>query len=108
MGNGINTKTQRLTREQVAGIVGDNSRAIKVFENLTQDVADTLPDAIAQIEQAAQYSLQAATSSRAVAATARQKGDDLEVMLMLTRTQATQIAALRRDVDELRSLAQGV
>lgn len=37
------SKTQRLTREQIAAALGGNPRAIKLFESLLSDVADALP-----------------------------------------------------------------
>lgn len=46
MADGINARTQRLTREQIAVIVGNNPRAIKQFESMVGDVVETLPDAI--------------------------------------------------------------
>lgn len=39
--------TRKLTREQIGEIVGNNPRAIKIIEALTQDVSITLPEAIA-------------------------------------------------------------
>lgn len=40
-------QTRKLTREQIADVVGKNPRAIKLIEALTADVSQTLPDAIA-------------------------------------------------------------
>lgn len=108
MADGINTATQKLTREQIAAVVGNNPRAIKLMENLLADVSGVLPDAIVESELSARYSLQAADGSKSNSFNALRLGEELEILMMTMRSQASQIAALRREVEELRALAQGV
>jgi hypothetical protein len=132
MADGISTRTQRLTREQIAELVGNNPRAIRLFENLLADVAGTLPDAIVESELSARYSLQAADGSKSNSFNALRLGEEIEILMMTIRSQASQITALRqsvealeasilsgksqasqlvalrREVDDLRALAQGV
>ena len=42
----VDVLTQRLTREQIAAVVGNNPRVIKLFENLVSDVTSALPDGV--------------------------------------------------------------
>lgn len=43
-------KTRRLTREKLAKFL-PNHETIKAFENITEDLADTLPDAISGVAE---------------------------------------------------------
>jgi len=63
-------QTQRLTREQIAQIVGKNPRAVKVLENLTADVGDTLTVAVNAASAAAAAAQTAANAAQADATTA--------------------------------------
>lgn len=133
MADGINTRTQRLTRDQIAAIVGNNPRAIMLFEQLLNDVAQILPDAIVEAELSARFSLQAADGSKSNSHNALRSASEAEALLMVQRgsqslskdlrrdlddtlalmhqsiqRQATTITQLRRDLDDVRALIQGV
>ena len=58
------TRTQALTRDQIAAIVGNNPRAIKLLESLLSDVSQTLPEAIDQVQLSTLFSLHGADGSK--------------------------------------------
>ena len=97
----VTTKTQRLTREQIAAAVGNNPRLIKLLENLLSDVADTLPQAVADVDASGRFSLQGADGSKAMAFDALRLAESVEALLSMTRSQATRILELERQVAEL-------
>jgi ubiquinone biosynthesis protein UbiJ len=97
----ISTKTQRLTREQLAAAVGNNPRLIRLLENLLSDVADTLPQAVSDVDASGRFSLQGADGSKAMAFDALRHAESVEALLSMTRTQATRILELERQVAEL-------
>lgn len=106
------SKTQRLTREQIAAAVGNNPRAIKLFESLLGDVSDTLPAdiqsalAAAVAADASAAAAQASADAAAVAAAAAQQSADLaQSLVMTTRDYAATVDKLRRDLEGLQSLA---
>jgi hypothetical protein len=96
-------KTQRLTREQIAAIVGRNPRAIKLLEDLLQDVSETLPTSISDVEEVLRLFLQS-DGSRSSATAAQALAAEVLTLLQTSRAQQTQIVNLRREVDELRAL----
>jgi len=70
MADPVVVATQKLTREQIAAMVGKNPRAIKLWENLLGDVSKALPVAIDANQiatEAAQATADAATLDAAAA-----------------------------------------
>lgn len=97
-------RTQKLTRNQIAEIVGNNPRAILLLENLLADVADNIPSSIDEVELAMRFSLQAADGSKSASFNAQALAQEALALLHLSRAQASQIADLQRDVSELRTM----
>jgi hypothetical protein len=99
-------RTQKLTREQIAQIFGNNPRAIKLFENLLADVSSTLPEQIAaSVDLAPVYAL---ITAQAALITAQQMHiDALEATVSSIEHRATALDALRRKVDEIELLTIG-
>jgi len=104
MADGIATRTQNLTREQIASIVGRNPRAIKLLEDLLKDVAGTIPDSIEQVTLAMLFSQQSTDGSKSAAQAAQQLAGNVEALLMTARSQAAAISGLQREVSELRAI----
>jgi len=71
MADPVQPKSQKLTREQIAAMVGNNPRAIKLWENLLGDVQTTLPDATASAQTTADTAQGTADNAAATAATAQ-------------------------------------
>lgn len=63
----VEVRTQRLTRDLVAQIAGGNQRSIKAVEALLDDVAQTLPEAINDLEREINGARAAADVARIVA-----------------------------------------
>lgn len=61
MADGFPTRTQKLTREQIALAIGNNPRAIRLFELLLDDVSDTIPIEIQAVADDAAQALQEAS-----------------------------------------------
>jgi hypothetical protein len=99
----IATKTQALTRDQIAAIVGNNPRAIKLMENLLTDVAATLPEAIDQVQLSALFSLHGADGSKQASQLAISLVHELQTVLLAFQRGAPDINALRNEVDLLRA-----
>lgn len=106
MADGIDTRVQRLTREQIAAIMGNNPRAIKLFELLLTDVAQTLPDAIVEAELSGRFGLQAADGSKSNAYNALHAANEVESLQMTQRDDRPALAALRRDLDDAVAMMQ--
>jgi hypothetical protein len=97
--------TQKITREQIAAIVGKNPRAVKLLENLLADVSTTLPEqdaALAALQQASKG------DSTTVLQLQQTVGELQAQLLALQRSTSTQLSNLRRDVEDARALLQGV
>ena len=94
--------TQKLTREQIAAIVGNNPRAIKLFENLVADVAVTLPFNIDQAALSSLFSLHGADGSKQAAETAMQTAQELRTVLHACARNADDLRTLRDEVQSLR------
>lgn len=81
MADPVVTKTRPIKRENLAQFLPDQ-RAIKTFENLTEDVGGTLPGAVtaalnaAEVAQAAAVAAQADADAAALAAAAAQSSAD--------------------------------
>ena len=103
MADGIATKTQALTRDQIALIVGNNPRAIKLLENLTADVAATLPEAIDQVQLSALFSLHGADGSKQASQLALTLVHELQSILVALHRGAPDVSALRNEIDLLRA-----
>jgi hypothetical protein len=105
--------TRPITREKLARIF-PNQEAIKLMENLTKDVGDTLASesdsntqAIDDAAASAMVALQCAASAKDSAAIAESLAREVAALLQTIRTQASDISNLRRDVEDLRALIQG-
>ena len=70
--------TSKLTRDQIAAIVGNNPRAIKLFEDLAKDVGVTLPNNLTQVEQMAQAALMLAGQALMLATDPGDLGNELQ------------------------------
>lgn len=106
MADGINTRTQGLTREQISAIVGRNPRAIRLLEDLLSDVSTTLPAAITDVELALRFSLQAADGSKAASFDGLRLAEEALTLMRIQRSLSTQVTALQREVEDLRAQLQ--
>ena len=99
----LNTRTRKLTREQIAAIVGNNPRAIKLFEAITSDVAETIPVATLEAMDAADDAQASADAARAFfsreIASVTDKADSAGDLLL---TLISKVAALEKQVRELK------
>lgn len=102
----IVVKTQRITRDKLARLAGNNQELIKLLENLTTDVIVTLPDALsATIDLTPVY---AAIGDNATAITALQlRAALLEAQLIMLERRLSSLDGLRRKLDEIEQLAIG-
>lgn len=94
--------TQKLTREQIAAIIGPNPRAIKAFELLLDDVVNTLPEAIDQVQLSTLFSLHGADGSKGAAQHSMQIAIEVQTLLTACQRLAGDVNALRDQVDLLR------
>lgn len=83
-------RTRKLTREQIADFIGANPRAIKLIEALVQDVSETLPNSISELQITAAA---AAASLENVAQTATDAKD---------AAQAASLAAMSAQIEQMR------
>lgn len=95
--------TQKLTREQIAAIVGNNPRAIKLFENLIQDVATTIPTAMDEVQYSALFSLHGADGSKETAQRSMQLTLELQTLQSACQRAAADLAGMRADLELLRT-----
>ena len=100
------TRTKKLTREQIAAIVGNNPRAVKLFETLTEDVSATLPEAIDQVQLSALFSLHGADGSKGASQHAIQMAAEVQVAVAATQRIAASVASMRDEIDVLRAELQ--
>ncbi len=103
MADTVTTATQKLTRDQIAAIFGNNPRAIKLFELLVQDVSTTIPDAMDEVQYSALFSLHGADGSKQAAQHAQQVAIEMQSLLTATTRAQADLAALRKEVEMLRS-----
>jgi len=89
MADPVQTKSQKLTREQIAAMVGKNPRAIKLWENLLSDVQTTLPDATAQAQTTADTAQATAEAAQAAADTAQAAADTAQASADAAQLDAT-------------------
>lgn len=106
MADSTTTKTQALTRDQIAAIVGNNPRAIKLLENLLVDVAETIPEAIDQVQLSALFSLHGADGSKQASQLAISLVHELQTVLLALQRSGPDINAMRNEVDLLRAELQ--
>lgn len=99
----VDARTKRLTREQLAAFFPDNPRAIKLFENLTQDVSVTLPDAVDSVRQESFVSMQAVDGAKGTAQAAQQLALEVQALQQATARAGAQVVQLLREVDMLRA-----
>lgn len=86
-------RTRGLTREQIAGAVGNNPRAIKFIEDITADVTGAL--------QEAAFSLMS-DGSKASATDAQRLALDVQTLTQLARHSAEEVRVLRDELQALR------
>ena len=98
----IQTRTQALTRDQIAAIVGNNPRAIKLLEQLLQDVSKRLPEAIDQVQLSALFSLHGADGSKQASQLAMTLVHELQTALLAFQRGAPDINPMRSEVELLR------
>jgi hypothetical protein len=99
----VSSTTQRITRDQLAQLFGGNTRAIRLFETLVQDVSQTLPAAIDEVQLSTLFSLHGADGSKAAATHASMVAMDVQTLLDACRRQAADINTLRGEVELLRT-----
>lgn len=109
----VTTTTQKITREKLARFFG-NHEVVKLMENLTQDVSTALPDAVNQnvsdseeTVDSAMVALMSAGSARNSAAIAESLVREATALIQTNRSLASEVAALRREISELRAITQG-
>lgn len=97
------TETQKMTREQIAAIVGGNPRAIALIESLIRDVAVTIPAAVDEVQYSALFSLHGADGSKQAAQHAQQMTAELQALESACQRAAADLAAMRREIEMLRT-----
>lgn len=107
-------KTRKLTREKLASFLKSHE-LIKAFENLAQDVAETLPDAVEDSNANNDQARDTAAMALAAAAAARAAGDrlllllgELESHINAQHDRGAQVADVRRRLDELDTRVQAL
>lgn len=80
MADQITVATQRLTREQIAAIVGNNPRAVKLFENLLADVSATIPEVMTEQDRAILSGHLGVFGSRPQPVTDTRAGDGISIV----------------------------
>ena len=110
----VSVTTKRITRDQIRQAFGNNPRIREVLESLLEDVGTTLPNALSTTEDdvasalmLVDASMAAAVSANSAAARAQRAAETLEALLMTARSNTSTLAALRRDIDELKALVLG-
>ena len=105
--------TRPVTRDKLARIF-KNPEIVKLMENLTKDVGETLPsetggnqEAVNAATSSAMLAMSCAASARDSATLAESMAREVQALLMTIRTQATDISNLRNEVSELRALILG-
>ena len=103
MADTVTTSTQKLTREQISAIVGNNPRAIKLIESLINDVSTTIPDAVDEVQYSALFSLHGADGSKQAAQHAQQLAAELQSLVAATTRAQSDLNVIRKEVEILRS-----
>jgi hypothetical protein len=136
MADPVVTQTQSKfpRNELAAALARDNPRMIKALEALFMDVGKTLPDAIdSQSDESILLASITADTSRSAAFSSAQLADQVMALdqttraqrtaitalvalvaelqtqvFSLTRAQSSALTAMRRDIDDTRTLVQGI
>lgn len=101
----IVVKSQRITRDELRALVGNNERLMRLLENLTTDVIVTLPDAIKTNDLAPVYAALGLVEDSVEALTLRV--DLLEVMCLALDNRLSSLDKLRSQIDDLEKLTIG-
>lgn len=106
-------RTTKITRDKLAKVFG-NQEIIKLIENLVQDVSVGLPSEIVDNTSAIAAAAYLARAAQAAADEAQSAADaaaasalEVRTLLMTARTQASEIATLRRELAEARAITIG-
>lgn len=94
---------QHITRDQLNAVFGGNTRAIRLFESLVQEVAVTLPAAIDEVQLSTLFSLHGADGSKGASNHAAALAMEVQTLTDACRRQASDINALREQIDLLRA-----
>lgn len=103
----VKTNSQRLTREQIALVVGNNPRAIKLLESLVGDVSNTLPSWIDISLAAAQAAQDAAVLAANAAAAAQASADSANATATALKQPTYVTLSASADLANERVLTQG-
>ena len=95
-------RTQKLTREQIAAVVGNNPRAIKLFESLVLDVSETLPASIDEVQLSTLFSLHGADGSKGASNHAVELSVEIQTLVSAFQRQASELRMMRDELDGLR------
>ena len=95
-------RTKKLTREQIAAVVGNNPRAIKLFELLVDDVSTAIPAAIDEVQLSTLFSLHGADGSKSTSHSAAQIATEVQVLVSACQRATSAADELRGQVDLLR------
>lgn len=95
-----------VTRDKLGQVFGSH-QMVKWAEDLQKGVKDELPALIEAARLVGEIAEQSAASAHAAANRAEAHAEQVEALLMLTRSQAAAIEQLRRELDELRALTLG-
>lgn len=96
-------RTLKLTREQIAAMVGKNPRAIQLIEALALDVSITLPAAIEEAQLSSLFSLHGADGSKQAAQNALHISAEGQILLQACQRATATAAALYDEVNLLRT-----
>ena len=102
MADTVTTTTRPLTRAQIADIVGRNPRAIKLLEDLIQDVSQTIPTAVDEVMYSALFSLHGADGSKEASERAQQMATELQALQAACSRAASDLSVMRKELDLLR------
>lgn len=98
-----NIKTRKMTREQIAAMVNNNPRAIRAWEAMVEDVSETLPNEITDVQLQALFSLHTADGSKGAANHAVALASEVLALSSACRRQAADNGALRDQIEILRA-----
>lgn len=102
-------RSRKLTRDELARVF-KTPRMIKAFEDLYQDLIETLPDAIEGSDGAAEEALSAALLAHGTAAAAQGAADQLhqliaqiEAILLTARDESARLQRIEQRLNEIES-----
>lgn len=100
-------RPQRLTRAQLQSFLGDDQQLIRAFEAYIKALAELTPDELNALRTLTEDAQALATRASIAAKRSQRLADELATLQQTQRKQGAELAALRRQLQELRHLTLG-